>query len=279
MNWFRRLFQRNAKPPARSEGVANSWPVPTAPIPEFIKPVASDPATPHNTPHEHFTLTPHHRENRDPGRALGRLRSRAFGTSHCGSASARTTANEAESIDSGLALFAEINAAVFTTGTAHLEHRNGAEHNALFDPVTSRVVKLTQPGEYGAWGGLEEYVQRLAWSNELFDDHWLIEGWLRYPNETAPRLVTSQPWYRVNPENPEPTLEQIDAYMWQLGWLKAYEGAWIHLVRKIVVSDALSKNFVLDVAGYVMPIDLIILKPDQEQWQRLQAMASSLPQG
>ena len=277
MNWFRRLFERPAEPPARSEGTANSLPVPTAPIPEFIKPVASDSATPHNTPHEHHT--PRYRENRDPGRALGRLRSRAAGTSHRGSARSRTAADEGTPGDSGREVFPELEAELFANGVLQLEHRNGAEHDARFDPVTSRVIKTTQPGEYGAWGGLEEYVQRLAWANEFFDDNWLIEGWLRYPNEAAPRLVTSQPWYRVNPANPEPTLEQIDAYMWQMGWLKAYEGAWIHPVRQIVVSDALSKNFVLDVAGYVMPIDLIILKPDQEQWQRLHAMARSLAQG
>lgn len=141
------------------------------------------------------------------------------------------------------------------------------------------MIKLTQPGEFGAWGGLEEYLQRLAWSNELFGDDWLVEGWLRYPNESAPRLVTSQPWYRVRAERPEPTLAEIAAYMWQSGFLKAYDGAWIHAQREIVASDALSKNFVLDVAGYVMPIDVILLEPDAEQWERLQNMARSLPQG
>ncbi len=140
------------------------------------------------------------------------------------------------------------------------------------------MIKITQPGEFGAEGGLPEYLQRLAWSNEFFDDDWLVEGWLRYPNEPAARIVTSQPWYRVRPERPEPTLPEIDAYMWQQGWLKAYEGAWIHASREIVISDAMPKNFVLDVAGYVQPIDLIILKPSGEQWARLQDMARNLPQ-
>lgn len=140
------------------------------------------------------------------------------------------------------------------------------------------MIKLTQPGEFGAWGGLEEYLQRLAWTNEFFDDDWLVEGWLHYPNEAAPRLVTSQPWYRVNPARPEPTLAEIDAYMWRKGWLKAYDGAWIHRDREIAISDALSKNFVLDVASHVHPIDLIIITPGDEKWERLQNMARSLPQ-
>ena len=141
------------------------------------------------------------------------------------------------------------------------------------------MIKLTQPGEFGAWGGLEDYLQRLAWSNELFGDDWLVEGWLQYPNESAPRLVTSQPWYRVSPQRPEPTMAEIDAYMWQSGWLKFYDGAWIRSEREIVASDALPKNFVLAVGGFVHPIDLILITPTPEQWDRLQNMARSLEQG
>jgi hypothetical protein len=66
--------------------------------------------------------------------------------------------------------------------------------------------------------------------------------------------------------------------MWRMGWLKAYDGAWHHAEREIVVSDALPKNFVLDVAGHVQPIDLIIITPDDEQWERLQNMARNLRQ-
>lgn len=50
--------------------------------------------------------------------------------------------------------------------------------------------------------------------------------------------------------------------MWQVGSLKAYDDAWIHARREFVVSDALPKNFVLDVADHVHPIDLIIIAPD-----------------
>ncbi|MEZ5301132.1 MAG: hypothetical protein R3F11_10835 [Verrucomicrobiales bacterium] len=138
---------------------------------------------------------------------------------------------------------------------------------------------MTQPGEFGAWGGFEEYLERLVWLNEFFDDDLLLEGWLRYPNEPAPRLVTSQPWYRVNPERPEPTMAEIDAYLGRTGFLKAYDGAWIHGSREIAVSDALPKNFVRDVAGYIHPIDLIVLAPSAAQWERLQNMARNQPQG
>lgn len=56
----------------------------------------------------------------------------------------------------------------------------------------------------------------MAWANAFFGDDILFEGWLQYPNEASPRLITSQPWYRVSPERPEPTLAEIDAYMWRM---------------------------------------------------------------
>ncbi len=73
-------------------------------------------------------------------------------------------------------------------------------------------------------------------------------------------------------------MAEIDAAMWRFGFLKAYDGAWIHSEREIVASDALPKNFVIDVAGHIMPIDVILLKPGDDQWERLQNMARSLPQ-
>lgn len=263
---------RSSSRPALAEPAPS---LPSATLPAFIKPVAKPVAGGQNPAHEQTTAG---NQDRDPGRALGCFRRRAAGAGHRGRAGSRAAADEAESFPRGLETFPELEVEVFTDGTAYLEHRNGAEHDVFFDPATGRVIKLTQPGEFGAWGGLEEYLQRLAWSNEFFDDDWLVEGWLHYPNESAPRLVTSQPWYRVNPARPEPTLDEIDAYLWHMGWLKAYDGAWIHRDRQIAISDALPKNFVFDVAGYIQPIDLIILQPDDDQWDRLQNMTRSLPQ-
>ena len=244
-------------------------------MPACIKAIAQTRAVEQIRSHEQHAAE---HQDRDPGRALGRLRRSAAGSSPGGSAGAWASALAGATGSGGLEIFPELDAKHFIKGVFDLEHRNGAEHDARFDPASGRVIKLTQPGEFGAWGGLAEYLQRLAWTNEFFDDDWLVEGWLRYPNESAARLVTSQPWYRVRPERPEPTLAEIDAYMWQKGWLKAYDGAWIHASREIAISDALPKNFVLDVAGYVQPIDLIILKPDDEQWKLLSDMARDLPQ-
>lgn len=230
---------------------------------EAMKPVAKAEPSEQSIPHEH-QHTPND-QDRDPRRALGRVRECAAGAGNRRSESAWAAADEAESQHCGLGALPKLEGEELSALTRSLEHRNGAEHDAFFDPATRRVIKLTQPVEFGAWGGLEEYLQRLAWANEFFGDDIQVEGWVHYANESAPRVVTTQPWYRVNPDRPEPTLDEIDLYMARMGWLKAYDGA-------------LPKNFVLDVGGYIHPIDLIILAPDEEQWARLQNMAHELPQ-
>jgi hypothetical protein len=247
-----------------------------SPVPDFVKQVAHSGALRDDRADVETIASDH--PNRHPRGALARLRRGAAGQGHRGSEGPWAEADTSESLASSLGALAQLDAPIFVAGTAGLEHRNGAEHDAFFDPASGRVIKLTLPGEFGAWGGLDEYLQRMAWVNELFDDDWLFEGWVRYPNEDRPRLVTSQPWYRVRPEHPEPDMDEIDAYMWRAGFLKAYDGAWIHRDREIVASDAVPKNFVLDVADFVQPIDVILLAPDDEQWERLQNMARSLPQ-
>jgi hypothetical protein len=247
-----------------------------SPSPAFIKRVAH-PGALRDATEDVEAITSDH-PDRDPRGALARLRRGAAGQGHRGSEGTWAEADADTTGSGGIGVLGEIEARRFIEGISGLEYRNGAEHDVRFDPASGRVIKLTLPGEFGAWGGLEEYLQRMAWVNELFDDDWLVEGWVRYPNEDRPRLVTSQPWYRVSPEHPEPNMDEIDAYMWRVGFLKAYDGAWIHRDREIVASDAVPKNFVLDVAGFVQPIDVILLAPDDEQWERLQNMARSLPQ-
>lgn len=244
-------------------------------VPYFIRAVANHRRSDDNVSDE-ARVTVH--QNRDPRRALASLREGSAGPGSGRSEGTWSSADTGESILSRLRIFPEIEVQVFVEGTVYLEHRNGAEHNVFFDPETGRVIKLTQPGEFGASGGLKEYVQRMVWANEFFEDEVLIEGWLKYPNEESPRLITSQPWYRVSAERPEPTMAEIAAYMWRKGFLKAYDGVWIHADREVVVSDALPKNYVLAAGGYVHAIDVILVTPGGPQWERLQNMVMNQPQ-
>ncbi|MFT5465832.1 MAG: hypothetical protein ACI8UO_000928 [Verrucomicrobiales bacterium] len=243
--------------------------------PEFIQLVAAEGFVGHSPGDEGAT---NEDQDRDPRRALARVRERAAGQGSRRRSRPWARANAGAAGDSGFGVLAEIKVELFIQGIYELEHRNGAEHDVRFDPGSGRVIRLTEPNEFGASDNLEAYLQRFAWANELFDDDILIEGWLRYPNENGPRIVTTQPWYRVDPQRPEPGLAEIDAYMWAKGFLKCYEGAWLHAQREIAASDAFSKNFVLDVAGFTHAIDVILLKPTSSQLEILGNLARKQPQ-
>lgn len=283
-SWWKSLFKRPVpedEPVVTDHSSNANEPEPEAAaivsqVPSFIKRVASSHEQQENQPDEQGNTG--QGPCRNPLGALARLSRSALGSGLGGRESTRTQADSTQSISSGLGILGEIEVAPLLEGIASLEYRHGDEHDAFFDPASRRVIKLTVPGGFGARGGLEEYLQRMAWANEFFQDDWLFEGWVKFPNEALPRMVTSQPWYRVKPVKPSPTPEEIDAYMWQAGFLKAYDGAWIHREREIMASDALPKNFVLDVAGYVQPIDVILLAPSDSQWERLQNMVHNQPQ-
>lgn len=217
-------------------------------------------------------------EDRDPGRALARLRQSAARQRPAGSGQTTRPADGTGSNPTGYSL-STLDAEVLETGIASLKRLKGAEHDVRFDPVSNRVIKLTNPGEFGAEElGLEGYLQRLVWANQLFGDDIKIEGMVTLAGESAPRVVTSQPWYRADETTPHPTQAQIDVYMRSKGFLKAYDGAYLHETRDIVASDAIPKNFILDQEGHVHPVDVVMLEPGAAQHERLQNMVNNTPQ-
>ncbi|WP_397386062.1 hypothetical protein, partial [Prosthecobacter sp.] len=164
-------------------------------------------------------------------------------------------------------------------GLSNLEEAGGAEHKVFFDHASSRAVKLTNPGELGAEErGLSGYLQRLAWHNELLGDHITVEGWVKMPGETTERLVTTQPLRVPDPQRPEPTQKEIDVYMRAHGFLRAYDGAYIHESRDIAASDAVPKNFVREKSGEIHPVDVLLVQPSESMHSRLTAMAYNEPQ-
>ena len=108
MKWLRRWLGISSPPapleevlPLPSEPVIVS----TAPVPAFIKPVARARQSNESPPHEHATCED---QDRDPGRALGRIRSRAPGGSPGRRASTWAAADEAESLTGGLGVLPEL---------------------------------------------------------------------------------------------------------------------------------------------------------------------------
>lgn len=159
-----------------------------------------------------------------------------------------------------------------------LPRLHGGEHEVWFCHDLNLAVKVTNVGEFGAEKlGLRGYARRLAWSNEFFN----LLGRVRLPNEDGERVLTTQPWYRADgfsPESPHPSQKEIDVYMRKKGFLKAYDGAYLHDARDVVASDALPKNFIRDAAGRVQAVDIILVEPSARQPERLMAMVANQTQ-
>lgn len=162
---------------------------------------------------------------------------------------------------------------------APLPQKKGAEHAVFMNPASKHVLKVTNPGELGAEDrGLSGYLKRLSWHNELLGDNTTVEGWVKMPGEMAPRLVTTQPLRVPDPQRPEPTQKEIDVFMRVHGFLRAYDGAYIHESRDIAASDAVPKNFVREKSGAIHAVDVVLLQPGESMHSRLTAMAYNEPQ-
>jgi hypothetical protein len=212
--------------------------------------------------------------DRDPARLLARLeaferarKGSKLGGAYDGADAAARRERDGEEVDR---IIATLDARTLTLGLARLRARQAGEHLVHFGDPSGRVVKVTKPGELGAEElGLEGYLQRMAWSNELLGDDVTVEGWALMPGEDARRLVTTQPEYFPDPERPEPTQLEIDVFMRAHDFLKAYAGAYLHETRDIVASDAVPKNFVRIRGGRIFAIDVVLLAPTAEQHERL----------
>ena len=223
-------------------------------------------------------------QNRDPARLLESL-----GGDNAGGTAGGTERRNGETDQTGRSYVPEmgqgrggipvLDEERLRKGLSNLEEAGGAEHKVFFDVPSRRAVKLTNPGELGAEErGLSGYLQRLAWHNELFGDHITVEGWVKMPGETTERLVTTQPLRVPDPKRPEPTQKEIDVYMRAHGFLRAYDGAYIHESRDIAASDAVPKNFVREKSGEIHPVDVLLVQPSDSMHSRLTAMAYNEPQ-
>lgn len=149
----------------------------------------------------------------------------------------------------------------------------GAEHETYVDVVGGFAVKLTHDGRFGHCLRREgaiatpiDYLQRLAWHNELFGDDISLHGVLE--NSAGLRLVSSQPWIVSNPVRLTPTQEEIDVFMADFGFTRSrcYPDGFIYFNPSagLVIGDAQPTNLLLDETGIIRPIDLVIAAPDDE---------------
>lgn len=155
----------------------------------------------------------------------------------------------------------------------------GAEHEVRFDLAAGRVVKFTlHPMEIIDRSEIELYLERLALTNEVFGDDYKLAGWIEFPGEQGVRLVVTQPWYRTrNGAAVHPNDRQIWAYMTILGFLRVGEGMYHHPQLRLAVSDAVGKNFVLDLDGAVKPVDLQVMRSEGDMLETLERLVKTQP--
>jgi hypothetical protein len=155
----------------------------------------------------------------------------------------------------------------------------GEEHRVWFDTRLQRYFKATHPGRFGFSvvalpdGSLEltggtplEYLERLLLQNSLFGDDVRLEG---VASETGGSVVfTSQPNLGGNPV----TQDEMVAFMAKL-WFQPLRGlslgrpgalAFYRDLDEVAAFDAHPGNFVKDDNGVVLPIDLVLLRAEED---------------
>jgi hypothetical protein len=145
--------------------------------------------------------------------------------------------------------------------------RPGAEHSVYYDRSAERVVKLTHPGSFG-WSpvaeGLRatplEYLDRLEWQNHLFSDEIAIIAVVG--DKKVLQVVTSQPYIFEPDEAPDITLDEIDQFFESRCFHKVTlnpDAPWFfNSEMGIAVGDGHPGNFIRNVDGEIVPIDLVI---------------------
>ena len=168
----------------------------------------------------------------------------------------------------------------------------GQEHRIWPSSDRTRIFKATCAGSFGfsvinneatAWQseltrGLPlEYLERLLVANQLFGDDILLEAVSEEENGLV--IVSSQPTLIGEPVSGD----EITDFMGRL-WFKLVPGlslgnpgslAFYRDLDEIAVFDAHPANFVKDVNGVVLPIDLILVRADEALQKALSRLISS----
>ena len=149
------------------------------------------------------------------------------------------------------------------SGIAGTRYRGGVEHEVIEDCPRQRVIKITHPGQYGnvgscRWGKLEliqakplEYLTRLAYANQLFDDRMMILGAILHTS--GPRSVTTQPVLRGE----KAEQEAIVNWMRSIGFIAVGKKTYWNATEQLAIFDAHPGNVLMIPDGRLCPIDIV----------------------
>ncbi len=129
------------------------------------------------------------------------------------------------------------------------ELEGGNEHDVYLDGPSGRVLKLTQPPNYGARGELKAYLENVLASHHLLGIDWHLEAVVETGNGL--RLLTSQTFV----EGEGADVGQIRAFMDALGFSEVRE----HTYQRpdgVMIADAKPANVLCDAKGQLYPFDV-----------------------
>ena len=169
-------------------------------------------------------------------------------------------------------------------GFSHIEQfrrvAEGAEHVVYHDPQRGLAVKATHANRFGhstLGEGVPatpvEYLQRLAWQNQIFGDDIRIEGIAS--DESQIEVVTTQPWITSHFQFPTPTLDEIDAYFRTYSFVKVCltpdVPLYFHPQGGLLIADAHERNILRTETGVLAPIDVVIGHPGADLLRQIQS--------
>jgi hypothetical protein len=138
----------------------------------------------------------------------------------------------------------------------------GNEHRVFILPDKSRVLKITNPPNFGAQGKLGSYLDNVVLNNLLWGDDLRLEG--ARLTENGWELLVSQPFIRGR----DATTEEIVSFMEQHGFRQQAYHSFLH-ASGARIADGRSANIkVIDGADLLAPIDLHVLNAPAE-WLEL----------
>lgn len=205
--------------------------------------------------------------NRDPGKILETIAPQGDGEGSLRADDRKRGKSGRERVSAaGLLAWAQDSGRILNptplVNTGGENHPQGGEHVVLFDPSTTRVVKLTKPGFFGAQGeDAGAYLQRWALHNRAFGDDVAFEGLVTLPGEDLPRAVISQAFAQGKDATPQ---EQRD-FLIEKGFIETEDGRWIHPIREIVAWDTITPGNAIMTESGVRFIDLqMAIAPKEE---------------
>lgn len=132
-----------------------------------------------------------------------------------------------------------------------------SEHTVFLAEKFERVVKFTLPPNFGSQGAIP-YLHNITSCNRNFGDDIWFHGIIL--TEKGPAFVISQPYV----DGTAPTLKEVTSWFHNQGYQQNGHNRWLQPDTGMHVADAHTGNLIKSSDGELIPIDLQILKEEEQ---------------